>query len=453
MRTPLLLPVVMTLAMLIVASCPAFAAIDAATVQQSIDRGVAYLKSTQGNQGGWKEYLGQNGGLSSLCTLALLTAGVPPDDPVIEKSLAYLRKLEPNETYSVALQTLVFCQVGSPNDIVRIRRNVALLEAAQVRPENSEANRGGWGYGRGGGGADPSNSQFALLALDAAEERGVKVKPEVFRLATEYWTARQGTNGSWQYNRDSPSTGSMTCAGIASMVICSRRLGDRMAKVDNGNVVCCGSQAPEQDPVEKGLKWLGERFSVQFNPGNSGRTHQYYYLYAMERVGRMTGRRFIGGHDWYREGAEQIVAMQDGFQGFWSGVGATEDNRDVTTSFALLFLAKGKRRVAIGRLRYGDDAQQEFGRWNEHPQASRQLILRLERNWGTELSWQSIGLPGATAGDLLQSPLIVISGGEALRFAELEIAALKAYLDSGGTVLFDAAAGPGCGDTGNSTPA
>ncbi len=131
------------------------------------------------------------------------------------------------------------------------------------------------------------------------------------------------------------------------MVICSRRLGDRGARVDGGNIVCCGQDAADRNPIEQGLKWLGERFSVQFNPGNAGRTHQYYYLYAMERVGRMTGRRFIGGHDWYREGAEQIVSMQDGFQGFWSGVGATEDNRDVTTSFALLFLAKGKRRVAL----------------------------------------------------------------------------------------------------------
>ncbi len=336
--------------------------------------------------------------------------------------------------------------MGSPNDIVRIHRNVALLESTQVRAESSVTNKGGWGYGRGGGSADPSNSQFALLALDAAEERGVKVKPEVFKLAAEYWAERQDPNGSWQYNRDSPSTGSMTCAGIASMVICSRRLGDRGAKVDGGNIVCCGQDAADRDPIEQGLKWLGERFSVQFNPGNSGRTHQYYYLYAMERVGRMTGRRFIGGHDWYREGAEQIVSMQDGFQGFWSGVGATEDNRDVTTSFALLFLAKGKRRVAMGRLRYGEDAAQESGKWNEHPQASRQLILRLERNWGTELSWQSVTLSGATVGDLMQAPLIVISGSEALKFSEAQSKLLKSYLDAGGTLLFDAAAGPGCGD-------
>ncbi len=144
MPTPLLLRMVIALTLTALTSYPAKAAIDAGTVQQAIDRGVAYLKSTQGNQGGWKEYLGQNGGLSSLCTLALLTSGVPPDDPTIQKSLDYLRKLEPKETYSVALQTLVFCQVGSPNDIVRIHRNVALLESTQVRAESSVTNKGGW---------------------------------------------------------------------------------------------------------------------------------------------------------------------------------------------------------------------------------------------------------------------------------------------------------------------
>ncbi len=106
----------------------------------------------------------------------------------------------------------------------------------------------------------------------------------------------------------------------------------------------------------------------------------------------------------------------------------------MTTSFALLFLAKGKRRVAMGRLRYGEDAAQESGKWNEHPQASRQLILRLERNWGTELSWQSVTLSGATVGDLMQAPLMVISGSEALKFSEAQSKLLKSYLDAGGTL-------------------
>ena len=40
---------------------------------------------------------------------------------------------------------------------------------------------------------------------------------------------------------------------------------------------------------------------------------------GMERAGRLTGQRFFGDHDWYREGAEELVHTQDKLQGFWRG--------------------------------------------------------------------------------------------------------------------------------------
>ncbi len=422
------------------------ATIDAAAVQQAIDRGIAYLRSTQNPRGGWKEYSGQSCGLTSLTTLALLTAGVPPDDPTIAKAIAYLRAIEASETYSVALQTLVFCQVGAPADLARIRRNVAWLEKEQMTvAETNESRAGGWGYGSGRGGGDPSNSQFALLALQAAEERDVPVSGKVYSLADEYWRSRQTAAGAWGYGAGAPPTGSMTCAGIASVVICRGRLGTGSSRVDGTQIVCCGGQEDARDPVEAGLRWLGDRFSVQINPGNSGSSTLYYYLYAMERVGRMTGRRFIGGHDWYREGAQRLIELQDQFQGFWSGVGFAEDDRNVTTSFALLFLAKGKRQVVMGRLRYGERRDRDDGPWHAHPDASRQLVRRLERNWGRDLTWQNPSLEGARVDDLLQTPVLIISGGDALGFRDAEFDLLKDYVDQGGCILFEANAGPGCG--------
>ncbi len=443
-RATCLLALVLGQFTLAISADTASAAIDAATVQQSIDRGVAYLRATQSNRGGWKEYTGQNGGLSCLCTLSLLTAGVPVDDPSIQKSLAYLRSLEPNETYSVALQTLVFCQIGAAGDLVRIRRNVAWLEESQ-NGESEGIRSGGWGYGGGRGGGDPSNSQFALLALDAAEQRGIKVNSKVYALAAKYWADHQTGSGAWGYGATSTSTGGMTCAGIASTVICRGRLGEASSRIEKGSLVCCGGQLEGRDPVEAGLNWLGERFSVQINPGNSGSSTLYYYLYALERVGRLTGRRFIGGHDWYREGAQRLVDLQDGFQGFWSGVGFGEEDKNVTTSFAILFLAKGKRQVVIGRLRHGAEKVREDGQWNDHPDASRQLVLRLERNWGRDLTWQTVTTDNARVDDILQTPLLVVTGKEALQLSPAELELLKDFIDQGGSLLFDASAGSGCG--------
>lgn len=421
---------------------------DAAQVQQSIDRGISYLRSTQNARGGWKEHLGQTGGLSALCTLALLTAGVPADDPAIVKAMAYLRDLQPSETYSVSLQTLVFCQVGSPGDLARIQRNVKWLENEQLRGDGIGDDRlGGWGYGGGRGGGDPSNSQFALLALQAAEERDVPIDQQVYEAAGRYWQLRQRDGGGWGYSGGSPPSGSMTCAGIASTIICRGRLTSATSRVHNGAIECCGGQVADTDPVQAGIDWLADRFSVRVNPGSAGSSSLFYYLYALERVGRMTGRRFIGGHDWYREGAQRLLELQDNFQGFWAGNGFGEDDRNVTTSFALLFLAKGKRQVALGRLRFGDDAGRDDGQWHAHPDASRQMVRRLERFWGRDLTWQTVAIENATVQDLLQTPVLMITAGDALRLDEPQQVLLKDYIDQGGTILFEASRGDGCGDS------
>ena len=326
-------------------------AVDAASVQRSIDRGIAYLRKTQNQRGGWEEFGGQSCGLSALCTLALLNAGVSRDDPDMARAMRYLRSFEPTETYSVALQTLVYCQLGAAGDLPRIRRNVQWLVRNQKQASSFADRIGSWDYGEGRGSGDPSNAQFALLALGAAQDRGIDVDPAVFQRSLDYWVDRQ-RDGGWSYGRNRRTSGSMTCAGIASIIIARGRLGDKISRMSSDRIQCCGGQSDGEDQVENGLAWLGRNFSLQVNPGGDSMTF-YYYLYAMERVGRLSGRRFIGEHDWYREGAERLLELQDEFLGFWAGAGPME-SRDVATSFALLFLSKGKRQVVVGRLKYAD---------------------------------------------------------------------------------------------------
>ena len=118
------------------------AAVDAVAVQRAIDRGIAYLRKTQNDRGGWTEFSGQSCGLSALCTLALLNSGVSNDDADMVRAIRYLREFEPRETYSVALQTLVYCQLGAAGDLPRIRRNVEWLIANQ-KMGDPMVNRGG----------------------------------------------------------------------------------------------------------------------------------------------------------------------------------------------------------------------------------------------------------------------------------------------------------------------
>ena len=63
-------------------------------VEQAIRDGIRYLRSVQRGDGSWPEFSSPRyrTGTTSLATLALLTAGVPPDDPTVEQALAALQE-------------------------------------------------------------------------------------------------------------------------------------------------------------------------------------------------------------------------------------------------------------------------------------------------------------------------------------------------------------------------
>ncbi len=419
----------------------ATAQVDSASVQRAIDRGVTYLRKSQSPRGGWEEYTNQSCGASSMCTLALLNAGVSRDDPDVVRAMRYLRGIEPKLTYSVSLQTLVFCQFGAAGDLPRIRRNVERLVSEQNKQSAVRQLSGSWGYGGDIGQGDPSNTQFALLALGAAQDRGIEVESEVFQRSIEYWRSRQKDHGGWGYGRNGPSSGSMTCAGIASVIIAQGRLSNGSSQIADDQIRCCGDMTSDEDPVQKAIDWLASSFSVTVNPGGHLGTY-YYYLYALERVGRLSGRRFIGDHDWYREGAEQLLKQQDNLQGFWTG-GGWEEIRHIATSFAILFLSKGKRQVVIGQLQHGNNKNRS---WQRHPDAMRQLVRHVQRQWGRDLTWQTIQADTASVADLLQTPVLIISDNAALEFSDETKMRLKQYVDQGGTIVFDADGGDGCPD-------
>ncbi len=430
--------VVATMLVAIAGSRLARADISAEQVRHSIDRAVGYLERQQNRNGTWGDYAGFVGGMTALCTLALLNAGVPADDERIEKSLAYLRGLRPRQTYVVSLQTMVFCAAQPKQDLLLIRRNVKWLEGNQVAVGRR---RGGWSYPSpaAGANADPSNSQFALLALHEAERAGVKVREKTWRLALGYWQRLQNPDGSWAYIKGMPGTGSMTCAGITSMIIAYGQLNTGDAEVVDGQVRCCGNQKANT-AVENALRWLERILSVHANPGrdSSGR-NLLYYLYGVERTGRMTARRFVGDHDWYREGSDMLVGKQDNLSGFWKGDGHAESNPVIGTSFALLFLAKGRRPVLVAKLKHDPP-----GDWNNHHNDLANLTSYVEKLWHRDLTWQVVSAAAATVEDLLQAPVLFINGRQAPLFSADEKTRLRDYVDRGGFIFAE-----GCCDGGD----
>ena len=208
---------------------------------------------------------------------------------------------------------MVFAAAEPERDQLRIAANVDWLETAQIRPGDrvalarlldllrSKRTQPG----------DNSNTQYALLGLNAATEAGVPVKPEVWTLARAYWerTQQRRRELGLHARHDRASTASMTCAGISSLIITGLKRFQGQEYLDGDAIQNCGKGGVNPS-LQRGIDWMASHFRVGQNFGN-GQQWKLYYLYGLERAGRLGGLRFFGEHDWYREGAEELVHEQD----------------------------------------------------------------------------------------------------------------------------------------------
>ena len=187
-------------------------------------------------------------------------------------------------------------------------------------------------------------------------------------------------------------------------------------------------------PLQKTGDWLASNLRVDQNFG-AGNQWRFYYLCELERVGRLTGKRFFGQHDWYRLGAEELVLEQLKEIGCWQGA-LVEQNRVLATSFALLFLAKGRAPVLINKLRHGPAND-----WNNDPDDVRNLVGVVSRDWKRLLTWQMVDSRNATVLDLLRAPILFFNGHKSPEFSAPERANLRAYIEEGGTIIAEACCG------------
>lgn len=427
------------------------------TVNDAIRFGIGYLHSKQKPDGSWADFespFAQPGAITALVTLALLNCGEKPDEPHVKAALDYLeRHKAPGSTYATSLHIMAFCQADPLRYKLKIASLALWLEAHQVKGEG--ATKGGWSYTPTVGIADNSNTQFAMLAMHEAERVGVKISDQTWQLSKDYWLKNpvyDKGRGAWGYHNG--VSGSMTCAAIASLIIAEDRLANAEARVVGDAIQCCGME-PGDDEIGRGIDWLGRNFTVRNNPGDDGQAHRWllYYLYAMERVGRMSGRRFFFGkpqmnpntgefstpkYDWYREGCEVLLSQQDAFTKCWSGMELERDPL-IATPLALLFLSKGRRPVVVARLQtsQGND-------WNHHRRSLQNLVGRVERQWRRDLSWQTYELKDATVADLLEAPVLFLSGTQALNITDTQKKTLREYVNQGGFLFIEACDGNGC---------
>jgi hypothetical protein len=306
----------------------------ASEVNQAIDRGIQRIlawQSADGSFGGATHATGYPLGQSALAVYALLKSGLPADDPAVERALRFLESQPTDKVYSVALWILALDALRAPERSAEIRTHAAWLE--QVFDPQARL----WGYP--GGVPELSNTQFAALGLAAAARHGYTARPKLWADMLAGALALQNKDGGFGYKpNDRPeSQGSMTTAGITTLELACAALAEERSQ---DRALRDGRAG-----LERAWAWLERHFTATGNPAfdngllmdRQGITadrlymFHYYYLWGLERVAAVGGRRVVGGRDWYSEGALQLL-LDEELEG---GFGHLD-----TTAFALLFLRR-----------------------------------------------------------------------------------------------------------------
>lgn len=180
---------------------------------------------------------------------------------------------------------------------------------------------------------DNSNTQFAILALWAAQRYDVPMQRTLRMIVRRYLTS-QNRDGSWGYDyhfgggMDREPHPAMTCVGLIGLAV-----GYGLADAEQepaGKLV--------QDPrILNGLVAMSQNIGKP-SPALLGLPMQnLYLLWSIERVAVLYKMPMIGDKDWYRWGAQILVSNQQ-LGGNWIGGGYHGSSPILDTCLALLFL-------------------------------------------------------------------------------------------------------------------
>jgi hypothetical protein len=393
-------------------------------VERMIRTAVDYLYSVRDARGTWEidqtAAPQQSGGTTALAVYALLAAGESPSNDKLRPAIEWLKKAKMDGTYAIAmrLNAMAMLPPASVKDVMQVDRDYLIrAQTPALNPQTKQPARGAGLYGYDErinyDAVDHSVSQYGVLGMWVLEDAGMPAPAGYWDLVQQAWVHNQLPDGGWSYGgttaAEGPPTGSMTAAGLATLFISQDHLRDPRRNVD--------------DNIDRGVAWLAKHFDAETNPGSG--VHDLYWLYGVERVGVAGGLRYFGEHGWFPEGTRALAKKRQANGSY--GIELKSERTVQDTSFALLFLARGQRPVLMSKLRYE-------GKWNSRPRDVSNLVRWYGRRYESELHWQVVTFAYADE-DLQDSPILYVSGGEALKFSAEEVQLLRRYVDGGGLIL------------------
>ncbi len=308
---------------------------------ETVDKAVAYFRKTQGADGTWGGK--QSMGVTGLALTSLLRSGkVAVNDPASEKALKYIESLinpkaghiagkDPRaqlQNYVTSINVLALTTANRDSyktvigDAAKFLRNLQWDEGEGKTPKDDFY--GGAGYDSKSR-PDLSNTQLFLDALVAA---GVPKDDPAFKNAAIFVTRCQNLKGEgndqpWadkindgtfiyspaaggqtkvqdeaEANGGLPGYGSMTYAGVKSLIYCGVSKDDKR--------------------VLKAVEWIKKNYTLDYNPGMpEPRKHWglYYYYHTMAKCLDTLGVDELVDaagkkHDWRAELTAALASRQ-----------------------------------------------------------------------------------------------------------------------------------------------
>ena len=330
-------------------------------VAWAIKAGLQWLREHQ-TDGSWQNSVG----ITSMATLAFLNVGYDERDPTVSKAIQYILANRRGDgsfgwgTYETSTAVWALVATHNPDyhdEIVQAKDWLILAQYDEGEgATTADPCYGGWRYGSSPSDGDLSNTQFALMALDAAySELGLKKpdpndpsgwsfkaikfisrcqnRPASNDQAWAHDTTRPSYNdggfiyhpGGWSLAGGTDSYGSMTAAGIWSLRLCGVAVTD--------------------ERVQAGLNWLINNEDCGFNdnpghPYDQANCFLYYYYMTIAKALTMCFLHDLGEVDWYAALSARLLQLQYD-DGHWVNDPAShgmEDIPELATDYALLAL-------------------------------------------------------------------------------------------------------------------
>jgi squalene-hopene/tetraprenyl-beta-curcumene cyclase len=332
---------------------------DAKDVKECLDKGVAALRATQAADGSWSAQA-TGPGATALVVAALLRNGVPADDPMVSKGLAYLEKsikkdggiydkVLANYTTSVAVMALKEANKGGKYDAV-IKNATAFLKG--IQQGGDDVKTGGTGYDAKSR-PDLSNTQFFVEALLAA---GVPRDDPAIQNALKFISRCQNLPGEGA--NDQPFAKKAADADKGGLTYTPLDPDDSPHKTADGGLRSLGAMTygglksflyagvgKDDKRVKACIAWVRRHYTLDENPGLKQAGLYYYYHTFAKALDAWGEDLFEDGkgqkHDWRKELFAALKKRQ-GQGGGWVNQGDErfgEADPNIATAFALLSLS------------------------------------------------------------------------------------------------------------------